>query len=144
LAKIKVRTINHVGIGVKDRKASLKFYRDILGLEVVPSMVDSKNIVWMRASDGTMVHLIEPREGTEPVPVPAGSYHNAYEVEDFDAALKVMKDGGFEIDGPSERHDGQKCFFVRDPDGNRVEFVTRSGLKPSKRVADELGYTREG
>jgi len=143
VAKINIRTINHVGVAVRDRRESLKFYRDLLGLEVIPSMVDAKNIVWMRALDGTMVHLIEPREGAAPPPVPAGSYHNAFELEDLDAALKVMRDAGCEIEGPSERHDGQRCFFVKDPDGNRVELATRSGLKPSRRVADELGYTRE-
>ncbi len=143
VAKIKIKTINHVGIGVKDRRVSLKFYRDLIGLEVIASMVDAKNIVWMRAGDGTMVHLIEPRDGAAPVPVPAGSYHTAFEVEDFDLAVKTVKDTGLEIEGPSERHDGQRCFFVRDPDGNRVEFVTRSGIKASKRVADDLGYTRE-
>ena len=143
MARIKINTINHVGIGVKDRRASLKFYRDLLGLEIIPSMVDAKNIVWMRAADGTMLHLIEPREGTAPPPVPQGAYHNAFEVENFDDALSVIRGAGLEIEGPSERHDGQHCFFVRDPDGNRVEIATRGGLKPSKRVVDELGYTRE-
>lgn len=143
MAKIRVRTINHVAISVRDRKASLKFYRDLLGLEVIPSMVDSRNIVWTRTADGTMLHLIEPREGAAPPPAPPGSYHNAFEVEDFDLALRTIREAGYEIEGPSERHDGQRCFFVKDPDGNRVEIATRSGLKPSRRVADELGYTRE-
>ena len=57
---MKIRTINHVGLPIKDRKAAFKFYRDILGLEIIPSMVDNENIVWMKAADGTMVHLIEP------------------------------------------------------------------------------------
>jgi len=143
VAKIKLRTINHVGIAVRDRRASLKFYRDLLGLKVIPSMVDAKNIVWMRAGDGPMVHLIEPREGADPPPAPAGAYHTAFEVEDFDAALQAIKDAGIEFEPPSERLDGQRAFFLRDPDGNRVEICTRSGLKPRKRVVDELGYSRE-
>ncbi|MEX0762232.1 MAG: VOC family protein [Dehalococcoidia bacterium] len=138
MPKIKVNTVNHHGVPVKDRNAAFKFYKDLLGLDILPSMVDSPNIVWMGAADGTMVHLIEPNASGK-----MAEHHYAYEVEDFDAALQVMRDEGYEIDGPGERHDGQRYFFVRDPDGNRVEFVTKSNLKPSNRVADEFGHTRE-
>lgn len=136
---MKMKTINHVGLPVKDRKVALKFYRDILGLEVIPSMVDSKNIVWMRTEDGTMVHLIEPPPGQD-----MSGYHFAMEAEDFDAAVKELQASGYQVDqATGERHDGQRYIFANDPDGNRVEFTTASGLKPSKRVADELGYTKE-
>ncbi len=136
---MKVRTINHIGLPIKDRKIALEFYRDLLGLEVIPSMVDSEKIVWMRTADGTMIHLIEPPEN-EGNP----RYHVALEIDDFDAATKELQESGFEIEGPpGERHDGQRCIFAYDPDGNRIEFTTASGLKPSNRVADELGYTKE-
>lgn len=136
---MKIKTINHVGLPVRDRKAALKFYRDLLGLEVIPSMVDNENIVWMRAADGTMVHLIEPRDGKT-----MAGHHVAMEAEDFDAAVKELQESGYEVDPePGERHDGQRYIFAHDPDGNRLEFTTASGLKPSNRVADELGYTKE-
>lgn len=136
---MKIRTINHVGLPVRDRKVALKFYRDILGLEVIPSMVDSANIVWLRAADGTMVHLIEPSDGKT-----LGGHHVAMEAEDFDAAVAELQASGYEVDAETgERHDGQRYIFATDPDGNRLEFTTKSGLKPSRRVADELGYTKE-
>ncbi len=136
---MKIKTINHVGIPVRDRKVALEFYRDLLGLEVIPSMVDSPNIVWMRAADGTMVHLIEPSDGETMV-----KPHFAMEAEDFDEAVKELQSSDYDVDDHTgERHDGQKCIFANDPDGNRVEFTTASGLKPSNRIADELGYTRE-
>jgi catechol 2,3-dioxygenase-like lactoylglutathione lyase family enzyme len=136
---MRLRTINHVGIPVLDRKVALKFYRDVLGLEVIPSMVDSENIVWMRATDGTMVHLIESRDG-KTLP----GHHVAFEAVDFDQAVKELQASGYQVDKQTgERHDGQRYIFANDPDGNRLEFTTKSGLKPSKRVADEHGYTRE-
>ena len=138
MAEFKVKTVNHVGVPVKDRKSAFAFYRDMLGLEVIPSMVDNENIAWLRAADGTMVHIVEPAN------VRMASPHNAFEVDDFDAALKTAQDAGLEIDGPGERHDGQRCFFVLDPDGNRVEIVTAGGHKPVNRIADEWGYTRPG
>ncbi len=135
--EIYVSRVNHVGIPITDRKKSLAFWRDIVGVRVVPSMVDSPNIVWTAVGDGAMVHLIEPRDGR-----PAG-YHTAFEVTNFDATLQRFRDLGVEVEGPGERHDGQRYLFVRDPVGNRIEFVTSSKIKPSNRVVDEWGYTRE-
>jgi catechol 2,3-dioxygenase-like lactoylglutathione lyase family enzyme len=136
---MKIRTINHVGLPVRDRKVALKFYRDILGLEVIPSMVDSENIVWMRTGDGTMIHLIEPPDGKDMV-----EPHIAFEVADFDSTVEEVQASEYEFDDHTgERHDGQRCIFGYDKDGNRLEFTTKSGLRPSNRVADELGYTRE-
>jgi catechol 2,3-dioxygenase-like lactoylglutathione lyase family enzyme len=139
LPGISIKTINHVGIPVWDRRVSLKFYRDILGLEVIPSMVDSPNIVWTRTLDGTMVHLIEPADGEN-----LGGHHVAFEVEDFDSAVEALRASGYpELSDTGERHDGQKCIFINDNDGNRLEFATASGLRASSRVTDALGYTSE-
>lgn len=135
--EIHVQRVNHVGIPISDRKKSLAFWRDVVGLQVIPSMVDSKNIVWTAIGDGSMVHLIEPRDGK-----PAG-YHTAFEVTNFDATLERFRALGLEIDGPGERHDGQRYLFIKDPDGNRIEFVTSSRIKPSRRVVDEWGNTRD-
>ena len=136
---IQIKTINHVGIPIWDRRVSLKFYRDVLGLQVIPSMVDSPNIVWTRTLDGTMVHLIEPPDGET-----LGGSHTAFEVQNFDNAVAEIKASEYhDISDVGERHDGQKCIFLADDDGNRLEFTTASGLKPSSRVADALGYTTE-
>ncbi len=138
-SNIQIKTINHVGVPVWDRRVSLKFYRDILGLQVIPSMVDSQNIVWTKTLDGTMVHLIEPSDGEN-----LGKPHLAFEVEDFDSTVEDLRKSGYpEISDTGERHDGQRCIFVNDNDGNRLEFATASGLRSSTRVADALGYTAE-
>lgn len=118
---------------------SLRFYRDILGLQVIPSMVDSSSIVWMKTLDGTMVHLMEPPDG-ETLTVP----HVAFEVEDFDTTVAALRESGYpNITDPGERHDGQKALFINDNEGNRLEFTTASRLRASARVADALGYTSE-
>jgi len=138
-SSIRVKTINHVGIPIWDRRVSLRFYRDILGLQVIPSMVDSSNIVWTKTEDGTMIHLIEPSDGENLV-----NPHVAFEVEDFDSTVADLRATSYpELSDAGERHDGQKCIFVNDNDGNRLEFTTASGLRASSRVADELGYTTE-
>jgi hypothetical protein len=64
-------------------------------------------------------------------------------VADFDAAVAKLEELGIEIENQGERHDGQRYLFINDPDGNRVELTTASGLKPSSRVADEWGHTSD-
>jgi len=134
---IRIRTINHVGIPIWDRRVSLRFYRNILGLQVIPSMVDSSSIVWMKTHDGTMVHLMEPPDG-ETLTVP----HVAFEVEDFDTTAAALQKSDYpNITAPGERHDGQKALFINDNEGNRLEFTTGSRLRASSRVVDAFGYT---
>ena len=121
---------------MRNRITALVFWRDLLGLKVIPSQESGDGLIWMQALDGTMVHLVQRQDDDAP------NIHTAFEVENFDEALEVMQDAGYEITkGPLERADGQRAFYVYDPEGNRVEFTTRSGLKPSERVVDENGYT---
>jgi glyoxylase I family protein len=102
-------------------------------------MVDAPNIVWTKTLDGTMVHLIEPSDGENLV-----DPHAAFEVEDFDGTVELLRASNYpNISETGERHDGQKCIFIDDNDGNRLEFATASGLRPSSRVADSLGYTTD-
>ena len=123
---------------IRNRIRALGFWRDLLGLEVIPSQESGDGLIWMQASDGTMVHLVQRQDDNSP------NIHTAFEVENFDETLIAMREAGYEITkGPLERADGQRAFYVFDPEGNRVEFTTKSGLKPSDRVVDENGYTTD-
>ncbi len=121
---------------MRNRTRALGFWRDLLGLKVIPAQESGDGLIWMQASDGTMVHLVQRHDDDTP------NIHTAFEVDDFDEALTAMSEAGYEIiKGPLERADGQRAFYVYDPEGNRVEFTTKSGLKSSERVVDENGYT---
>ena len=136
MRNFKIEKINHVGIPTDNRGASIAFYRDLIGLEVIPHEIEGNPLVWTKALDGGMVHLIEPRDG-----VPAG-YHVALQVDDIDAAIEAVKDAGIEItQGPGDRANGQRYFFIDDPDGNRVELATAGYTIDSKRTVDEMGFT---
>ena len=103
MAGIKIRRINHVALPIGDRRESLPFYRDLLGLKVIPSMVDSPGVTWLQIADGAMVHPVEPRtDGTPP------SWHVAFEVEDFDATVEALTEAGIKIESRGVRHDGQQ------------------------------------
>ena len=124
---------------MRDRGRALDFWRDLLGLEIIPAQESGDGLIWMQAADGTMVHLVQRLPDDTP------NVHTAFEVDDFDEALEAITAAGYEIiKGPTERADGQRAFYVYDPEGNRLEFATKSGIKPSNRVVDEMGYSRDG
>ena len=58
-------------------------------------------------------------------------FHVELEVPDLDAAAADLRARGIEIDGPAERHWGERDVLVRDPDGNLLEFAAprRSGAE---------------
>ena len=120
---IRLRRVNHLTYCVKDKERATRFWVDTLGVKEIPSMVDSDHIVWLQLPSGTMIHLIEHEDApSEP------SHHGAFEVEDIDAAQKYMRERGVETTDITQRHDGQRVFFIEDTEGNRIEICTKSGF----------------
>lgn len=133
---LNIITIDHVGLPIIDRKRTLPFYRDVLGLTLIPAMEHGDALIWMQTLDGTMIHLIEG----------APISHTAFRVQDFDRALSITMEMGIEIiKGPLERLDGQKAFYCYDPDGNRLEFTSSRWLKQpvAPRSVNCCGFTTQ-
>ena len=127
--------IQHIMYPISDRKKTLPFYRDLLGLHLVPAFEDGPGVIFMETDDGTMFHMSEP-SSTRP------AAHIAFEVDDFDAVHRRLVELGYEIDGPEKRADGRPALKIKDPDGNSVEFTTGPGpISIADRVVDEWGYT---
>jgi catechol 2,3-dioxygenase-like lactoylglutathione lyase family enzyme len=141
MAKIKITSVNHVGLPISDRAMAMKMYRETVGLQVIPHQVDGNTLAWTETLDGSMVHLIDPPAAGSP----DLRQHVAFEVEDLDPVIEALADAGIELEAdPGVRHDGQRHLFVRDPDGNRIEICTRGDHSDTKRKVDENGYTTEG
>ena len=120
---IRLKAINHITYNVKSKDAALKWYQDVLGIMQIPKMVDSDHLYWLQLPSGAMVHIIEnPESPSMP------SHHTAFEVDDIDASYAHLKTKGIELTDISTRHDGQRAYYLNDPDGNRIEICTRSGF----------------
>ncbi len=121
----------HTMVRVTDLDASLRFWRDLLGLEEVRRMDDE-------AGRYTLVFLAAPhdlaRSSAERSPELELTYnwdpetytggrnfgHLAYKVDDIHAACRRLMDGGVVINRPPR--DGRMA-FVRSPDGISVELL---------------------
>ena len=120
---VRLKAVNHVTYNVVDKEKATKFWVDVLGVKQIPKQVDAEHIIWLQLPSGAMVHIVESPEGPS-----TPSHHGAFEVEDIDAAAKVVQQKGIETTDITTRNDGQRVFFLNDPEGNRIEICTKSGF----------------
>jgi glyoxylase I family protein len=137
---IELLGFSHVCIAVSDAEASLHFYRELLGLEVFfdlelegPSMEAVTGEAGARGRmiggmlGGTAVELLELRHRRlEPKQPDAklGYTNISLSVRDIDATLAAITAAGIEPDQEPVEIGGVRMFFVRDPDGTPIEFVS--------------------
>ena len=119
----KLRKINHITYNVKNKDAALKWYQEVLGLKQIPKMVNSDHLYWLQLPSGAMVHIIENTDAPS-----APSHHTAFEVDDLDVAWKHLQGMKIDCTDIQTRNDGQRAFYINDPDGNRIELCTVSGF----------------
>jgi catechol 2,3-dioxygenase len=120
----KVR-IGHVHLKVADLERALKFYRDVLGLEVTQRMGNRAAFL----SAGGYHHHIglntwESAGGSAPPPGTTGLYHVAILYPTRAAladALRRLISAEIEIEGASD-HGVSEAIYLRDPDDNGVEL----------------------
>ncbi len=120
---IRLKNINHITYNVKDKDAALQWYQDVLGVKQIPKMVNSDHLYWLQLPSGAMVHIIENDEAPS-----APSHHTAFEVDDIEASRDYFLGKGVETTEIQTRNDGQRAFYINDPDGNRIELCTVSGF----------------
>ncbi len=121
--QIRLKNINHITYNVKDKDAALRWYEDILGIKQIPKMVNGDHLYWLQLPSGAMVHIIENVDAPS-----APSHHTAFEVDDIEASRDYFVGKGLETTDIQTRNDGQRAFYINDPDGNRIELCTISGF----------------
>ena len=117
------RGVDHVSFPVRDLGRALAFYRDLLGLELVPRPDFGIEGAWLGAGNA-QIHLIVTPEGMavdQPPPTlnPAAS-HLAFAIDDYEATLARLRAEAHEV-LPTSAEMGQ--MWVRDPDGHVIELI---------------------
>ena len=134
----------HTGIVVDDMEKCLRFWRDVMGLEVVidfrekGSFIDTVQalcgvdlrMIKLAAPDGTLIELLKDDEHPTPPPdnnrlCDRGIRHVAFTVADIEESWRTLKEAGCELlSEPVSSPDGKaRLFFARDPEGNLLELV---------------------
>ncbi|MEX2479584.1 MAG: VOC family protein [Gammaproteobacteria bacterium] len=119
-----------VGIIVKDIDASLRFYRDQLGLEKVQEVPLWFGTMHRLAFGDSFVKLVDPKEvppaGTAGLHTVLGFRYVTFQVSNIDTLCTDLAAAGvkFTVE-KNEFMPGVTIAMVEDPDGNIVEFVQR-------------------
>lgn len=114
--------LDHVTVIITDVERSRAFYRDVLGLrEVAPPDTFDFVVLWFEFG-GQFVHLLLKPEADAISP-----RHFALHVADTAAARDHCRQFGLAIE-ETVAIPGADRFFIRDPDGNRIELI--HWLKP--------------
>jgi catechol 2,3-dioxygenase-like lactoylglutathione lyase family enzyme len=112
--------VNHVSIPCRDLDESERFYRDVFGLERLPTFDFRFPVRYLRLGE-QQLHLMQlPEE--QPLP----NQHFAVDVDDFEEAFTRLRDlGALDTRAHAravwELPDGSVQMYARDPAGNLLE-----------------------
>jgi catechol 2,3-dioxygenase len=118
--------LGHVVYYVRNLEASLRFYRDAIGLAPVGKIFNDRAALLSGGRTHHELLLIEVGEAVGPLTGKRiGLYHVGWKVgeslEDLRQARTRILQQGYSIDGQSD-HTVSQSLYLRDPDGNEVEL----------------------
>jgi lactoylglutathione lyase len=123
-----IKKLLHTRMRVNDMEETLRFYRDILGLEVAERKRSPRgsDLAFLKIPDSE--ELIElcsfPASGK--VQVPEDLVHLAFEVDNLDKTMAYLKEKGIPItDGPTTTSSGSRFCFIDAPDKYEIELIER-------------------
>lgn len=119
----KISQFHHASLIVKDTEESLRFYKDMLGLQLEQTRPDlGYPGAWLRIGD-QQIHLLE-LPNPDPVenrPQHGGrDRHLAFRIDDLSGLVEILERSNIEF---TLSKSGRKALFCRDPDGNALEFI---------------------
>ena len=120
---------------VFDMPASVRFYRDALGFEIVdhapPRFPDDFDWCWLRLNGADLMlntaYEFDSRpKAADPARVAAHDDTCLYiGCLDVDDAYRYLREKGLEVSEPKVAHYGMKQLYLRDPDGFNLCFQWR-------------------
>ena len=124
-----ITRINHVGLRVRSLDTARTFYEK-LGFEFIVGPIGPEPVAVMEHPTGININFIlnaspdasEQNILTDVQKKHTGFTHIALEITDRDAVKNHLADEDIPITETVELPDGTYFFFIRDPDGNVIEF----------------------
>jgi catechol 2,3-dioxygenase len=122
---IKIQSLGHVVLKVRDLDVSAKFYRDVLGMKEVARYKGAMAFFSLGSNhhDLGLMQLGSRAQDIDPGAI--GLYHVAFKVGDSLDELRACKAhleaNGVSISGMSD-HGVSQSLYIQDPDGIEIEL----------------------
>jgi lactoylglutathione lyase len=125
---MKVGKLLHTRYRVNDLERTVKFYRDILGLEEIKRHKSPRGseLVFLKAPGSSEEIELCFFPGSESVQVQPDLTHLAFEVESLEAFARHLAAHGLKFsDGPTTSSSGTTFAFVDAPEGYEIELIEK-------------------
>jgi catechol 2,3-dioxygenase-like lactoylglutathione lyase family enzyme len=150
-----VRNVSHIAIGVRNLDQSLPFWTEVVGLHVsldaeeeftIGGEIVRRRAVYLREREGPDEpfvvldeQLTEPAGGEPKGLFEIGVHHVGFWVDDIDGIAERVRAAGVAVVAQSTERGADtagygeppggfvRSMFVRDPEGNVVQFDQRAG-----------------
>ena len=137
------KILSHVSVTVTDVEKAREFYGGVLGFPEIPRPAFDFPGIWYSLGGDLQLHIILNdqlvRPAAEREKIVARYAHFALWTDDADATAKRIQQLGLPcrdvISGPT----GLRQLFVKDPDGNMVEFLGPSASAGERRMESAPG-----
>jgi lactoylglutathione lyase len=124
----KVHKLLHTRLRVNDLERTVKFYREILGLEEIKRHKSPRGseLAFLKAPGSAEEIEICHLPGSEPVKVQPDLMHLAFEVDSLAEFEKHLARHGIKYsDEPTTTSNGTTFAFVEAPEGYEIELIQR-------------------
>jgi catechol 2,3-dioxygenase-like lactoylglutathione lyase family enzyme len=112
-----VERISAVTFRVRSMKASVQFYRDVLGMEMLYGGEESAfSSLRAKDADSAILNLEQGEAST-------AWGRLIFHVSDVDACWRHLTAFGFKPEQPRNASWGERYFHMRDPDGHELSFA---------------------
>ncbi len=136
ISRPKITGISHLAIYTSDAAAADHYYREIIGAAKVPDPEDPKGVRY----------AVSATQFIEVLPLPADAGinrldHTAWNTDDAEGMRRYLGAKSCKVPPRVEQGaDGSRWFAVKDPEGNKVEFVQPPDHPKTPAAPDVIGH----
>ena len=114
---LKVSSIDHINMSVKNLAQSVEFYKNLFGFEIKKEQPEEKSKII--GNDNVKLCLYEDSE----MKLEGAIAHFGFHVENFDEIMKICTSLGVKIyyDGPVQ-FEKSRSIYISDPNGYDIEL----------------------
>lgn len=118
--------INHIAVYVVNLETSTNFYRDIIGLEIIPEPFHDGRHTWFSIGDHAALHIISGAKSAIAHDKDSHLCFSVSSMEPFIAQLEknnvAYENWPGQAKSVTTRADGVKQIYFKDPDGYWIEI----------------------